>query len=116
MEIFLKYQFLTYLYDNIWPFRFIYEHDKLTLIALGAITLVCILRGWYVPMLIASILLLFFNCYFLVDIPSLSWGALFISWSDYLFLRVVTVFIGIWGIYRYFHKGAGEWLTGGTRV
>jgi hypothetical protein len=116
MEIFLKYEFLTYLYDNIWPFRFIYEHDKLTLIALGAITLICFFIRWYVPMLIASILLLFFNCYFLVDIPSLSWGSLFFSWSNYLPLRIVTVIIGIWGIYRYFHKGAREWLTGATKV
>jgi hypothetical protein len=104
MKIVFKFDFLTYLYHNNSLFRFIFDYDTLMLPLMITATLVCFFNGWYVPMLIASILLLFCNIFFILNILIFLPLHLYLISDLTFWLQMVSVIIGIWGLTRSFKE------------
>jgi hypothetical protein len=104
MKIVFKFDFLTYLYHNNSFFRFIFEYDTLMLPLMITATFVCFFNGWYVPMLIASILLLFCNIFFILNILIFLPLHLYLISDLTFWLQMVSVIIGIWGLTRSFKE------------
>jgi hypothetical protein len=94
-----KWDFLTYLYHNNDFFYFVAKHDTNTLPFILILTFVCFFQGWYIPMLISSILLLVFNTFFLFELPFRL--SQITSDNAYTFwFHFICVVIGIWGLIR----------------
>jgi hypothetical protein len=89
-----------YLFEN-YPFlRWIFDHDALLLSLTLLAFFILLFRRLYVPLLFASLLLLLFNMYFILELPFFPLQFFYADKGYHLLLRVVSLIVGIWGLAR----------------
>jgi hypothetical protein len=54
----------------------------------------------YIPLLFLSILLFFFNIFTILDLPMVILQFPYIPKDYHLFIKIVSIFVGIWGFFR----------------
>jgi hypothetical protein len=84
-----------------YPFlQFIDEHDVILL----SLTLICffiiLYHRLYVPLLFTSLLLLFFNLFFIIALPVFPYQFFYANKNYAMFIRVVSLIFGVWGLAR----------------
>jgi hypothetical protein len=81
-------------------FLWIFEHDALLLSLTLIAFFVLLFRRLYVPLLFVSLLLLFFNLYFILTLPSFFLSFFYTNKDWPYVIRVFSFIVGIWGLAR----------------
>jgi hypothetical protein len=84
-----------------YPFlQFIDENDVilLSLTLLGFFIL--LYHRLYVPLLFTSLLLLFFNLFFIINLPVFPYQFIYTNKDYAMFIQVVSLIVGVWGLSR----------------
>jgi hypothetical protein len=88
------------LFDSSPLFQWIYGYDVELLTISLLVFFVLLYKRLYIPLLLVSLLLLFFNIFFIVELPTFFFQFFYANKDYSMFIRVVSLIVGIWGLFR----------------